>query len=51
MKTFTSIDQWKKMFFPKDYERERLAKMSPKESGREMAWQTIERIRNENNKS
>ncbi len=42
---FRSIDEWKKYFFPKQYEKERLAKMSPEELGREYAQQMLEVIR------
>ena len=42
-----SIDEYKRIYFPKQYEREKIAKMTPKEFGRYLAKKTVQHINKE----
>jgi hypothetical protein len=46
-KTYHSVNEIKREFFPQRYEEERLAKMTPRERGRDIAQKIIIMIRDE----
>ena len=44
-KTFRSVDEIKKFYCPEAHERERIAKMTPEEFGRNLAQELLGMIR------
>ena len=45
MRTFRSVDDIKKCYFPEAYKKEQWEKMSPEEKGRQMAKEVIEQFK------
>ena len=45
MRTFRSLDEIKKHYFPNTYKKEQWEKMSPKEKGIQMAKEVIEHFK------
>ena len=43
-KVFRSMEQYKKYYFPKTFEKERKAKLSPSERGKEEAKEDFKKI-------
>ena len=44
-RTFRSLDEIKKFYTPKAHEKERLKKMSPKEFGKHLAQEILDKIK------
>lgn len=45
MKTFRSMEEIKKCYFPSAYKKEQWEKMTPEEKGRQMAIEVIEQFK------
>lgn len=44
-KTITSIDEFKRIYYPKQYEEDRISNMTPKELGKYLAQKSLDSIK------